>query len=382
VGGIAAMLPAYYPPVDFELAPEQRELQEAARQLLDGLASPANVRAHIAGGQALDRRLWTAMAEQGWLGVPVTESRGGLGLGGVEAALLLQEVGRHCAPVPLTPTVVALAALVEHDEHRLLLESLLRGEAIPCVAWARAADAVSESPGPDDAAGGAEAGVTKLHGRLGLVEAASVADVAVVLTPEAAWLVDLAATGRPAAEPAMDVTRSLSWLQLADTPARRLGGREEAARLRAIGAVASSADLLGGAERVLELATQYAKDRVQFGAPIGSFQAVKHRCADMLVDVEGMRSVTWYAAWAVTTGEPGWELAASTAKVWCADASKRVMASGLQVHGGIGFTWEHDMHLFIKRAQFSQLDYGDADYHRTLIAKGLQAAVAAGEPVM
>ena len=120
------------------------------------------------------------------------------------------------------------------------------------------------------------------------------------------------------------------------------------------------------------MATAYAKDRIQFGAPIGSFQAVKHRCADMLVDVEGMRSATWYAAWAASTGEPGWEQAASTAKVWCADASKRVMASGLQVHGGIGFTWEHDLHLFIKRAQYSQLDFGDATHHRALLAVGLR----------
>ena len=133
---------------------------------------------------------------------------------------------------------------------------------------------------------------------------------------------------------------------------------------------------------MLELATAYAKDRVQFGVPIGSFQAVKHRCADMLVDVEGMRSATWYAAWAASAGEPGWELAASTAKVWCVDASKRVMASGLQVHGGIGFTWEHDLHLYIKRAQFEQIDFGDATFHREALASGLRRSVLAGTDVM
>ncbi len=130
------------------------------------------------------------------------------------------------------------------------------------------------------------------------------------------------------------------------------------------------------------MATQYAKDRIQFGVPIGSFQAVKHLCADMLVDVEGMRSATWYAAWALSVGDPGGPMAASTAKIWCADASKRVMASGLQVHGGIGFTWEHDLHLYIKRAQLSQLDYGDAAHHRTTLAADLRTAVLSGSGVM
>jgi alkylation response protein AidB-like acyl-CoA dehydrogenase len=217
---------------------------------------------------------------------------------------------------------------------------------------------------------------------MGPLEGAGVADAAVVVVPDGVYLVDLLAVGRPRTEPAMDLTRTLSWLVLDGTPATRLGGRPMATRLGSLGALVTSAELLGGSGRVLELATAYAKDRIQFGVPIGSFQAVKHRCADMLVDVEGMRSATWYAAWAASTGEPGWELAASTAKVWCADASKRVMASGLQVHGGIGFTWEHDLHLFIKRAQFSQLDFGDAAFHRDALATGLRESVLAGNDVM
>jgi alkylation response protein AidB-like acyl-CoA dehydrogenase len=187
---------------------------------------------------------------------------------------------------------------------------------------------------------------------------------------------------RPPAEAAMDGTRVLSWLTFDRTPATWLGGPALATAILDRGAVAASAEILGGSDRVLEMAVQYAKDRIQFDQPIGSFQAIKHRCADMLVDVEGMRSATWYAAWAASTGEPGWVLAASAAKVWGADASKRVMASGLQVHGGIGFTWEHDLHLFIKRAQFSQLDFGDVSYHRSLLATGLRESVAAGIDVM
>jgi alkylation response protein AidB-like acyl-CoA dehydrogenase len=364
--------------VDFELSTDQRALQEAARQLLDDLASPSRVRAHLAGGAPYDSALWSAMAEQGWCTVAVPEVDGGLGLGWVEAAVLLEEVGRHTAPVPFAPALVTMAALSSLDpvmgrtDHRDLAVRLMSGTAMGTVAW---------SPAPDALARSGHGDTPRLTGRLGPVEGASTADVAIVIVPDAVYLVDLLTEGRPTAEPAMDLTRSLSWLSLASTPARRIGGPEDAARLGALGAVATSAELLGGAQRVLELATQYAKDRIQFGVPIGSFQAVKHRCADMLVDVEGMRSVTWYAAWAVSTAEPGWELAAATAKVWCAEASRRVMASGLQVHGGIGFTWDHDLHLYLKRAQFAQLDYGDAAHHRTALARGLRQAVLAGRSV-
>jgi alkylation response protein AidB-like acyl-CoA dehydrogenase len=121
---------------------------------------------------------------------------------------------------------------------------------------------------------------------------------------------------------------------------------------------------------------------VQFGKPIGSFQAVKHRCADMLVDVEGMRSTVYHAAWSLAADDAGASVAASTAKVWCADAGRRVMASGLQVHGGIGFTWEHDLHLFLKRAQLDQVTFGDAPFHRDRLGDLLRTALAAGDPIV
>jgi alkylation response protein AidB-like acyl-CoA dehydrogenase len=130
------------------------------------------------------------------------------------------------------------------------------------------------------------------------------------------------------------------------------------------------------------MAVDYAKERVQFGRPIGSFQAVKHRCADMLVDVEGMRSTAYWAAWCLAAGDPDQSIAASTAKTWASDASKRVMAGALQVHGGIGFTWEHDLHLFLKRAQLDQLRFGDAVFHRARLAALLRPKVEAGETVL
>jgi alkylation response protein AidB-like acyl-CoA dehydrogenase len=176
----------------------------------------------------------------------------------------------------------------------------------------------------------------------------------------------------------MDGTRALSWLTFDGAPAVRLGGPELATTLLDLGAVGASAEMLGGSGRVLEMAVQYAKDRVQFDQPIGSFQAIKHRCADMVVDVEGMRSATWYAAWALSANDPDGSAAASTAKVWSSDAAKRVMASGLQVHGGIGFTWEHDLHLYMKRSQFDRLSYGDAVFHRERLAALLRSRTASG----
>src|SRR5205085_10187964 len=159
--------------------------------------------------------------------------------------------------------------------------------------------------------------------------------------------VDLTAGPPIAREPAMDLTRPVGWLDLAGRDVIVIGGRDEADTLFDGGAAAYSTTLLGGSQRVLELAVEYAKERVQFGKPIGSFQAVKHRCADMLVDVEGMRSVAYWAAWCLGAGDPEASAAASTAKTWCSDASRRVMASALQVHGGVGFTWEHDLHLYL-----------------------------------
>ncbi len=180
----------------------------------------------------------------------------------------------------------------------------------------------------------------------------------------------------------MDLTRELAWLHFDDTPAERLGGAAEVDALLDRGAAFTSAEMLGGASRAMDMAVGYAKDRLQFGRPIGSFQAVKHRCADMLVDVEGMRSSVYWAAWCIGAGHEDASVAASTAKIWCSDASKRVMASALQVHGGIGFTWEHDLHLFLKRAQLDQVSFGDAAYHRQRLADLLRPRVEAGRSVI
>ena len=175
---------------------------------------------------------------------------------------------------------------------------------------------------------------------------------------------------------------AVAWLGLAAVAAPTVGAAAAAAPHLDRGAVFHSAGLLGGAEAVMNLAVEYAKQREQFGRPIGSFQAVKHRCADMLVDVEGMRSAVYHAAWAIGAGDPDGPVAAATAKIWCSDAGVRVAESSLQVHGGIGFTWESDVHLYLKRAQLDQVSFGDARHHRTRLAAMLMARLETGGSVL
>jgi alkylation response protein AidB-like acyl-CoA dehydrogenase len=362
--------------MDFELSDDQLALRDGARELLDGFAAPPQVRAVMDTGRGVDSVLWQAMVDQGWTGIELAERRGGLGLGPVETAVLLEEVGRHAAPAPFVSTVLALGALARAglDDR---VDALLSSAGVGCIAWSRRADAVRAAADGDG---------WVLTGRPDPTPYAPSANVAIVAAVDgdvpALFAVDLDAVGRPSREPAIDQTRELGWLDLSRAPAVRIGGADAVSALVDRGAMGASAEMLGGASRVLDMAVEYAKVRVQFGRPIGSFQAVKHRCADMLVDVEGMRSTTYWAAWCVGAGAPDASVAASTAKIWCSDASKRVMGSALQVHGGIGFTWEHDLHLFLKRAQLDQLSFGDAVFHRERLAQLLRPKVEAGESVI
>jgi alkylation response protein AidB-like acyl-CoA dehydrogenase len=337
--------------MDFDLTEDQLALRSGASDVLDDLAAPARVRAHTTTDAPFDRALWAAMVEQGWLGVEVDEAGGGLGLGSVEVAVLVEELGRHTAPVPFVPTVLALDAFARAGDDEWV-QRLLAGDARACVAW----DASAPVP------------------------YAPSADVAVVLADDGVYAMEM--TSRPAREPAMDLTRELGWLHFDTSAARRIGDVDARTRLLDRGATYTSADLLGSASRALDMTVEYAKDRVQFGRPIGSFQAVKHRCADMLVDVEGMRSTVYWAAWCIGADDADASVAATTAKIWCGDASKRVMASALQVHGGIGFTWEHDLHFFLKRSQLDQLAFGDASAHRERLAALLRPRVEAGQSVV
>ncbi len=365
--------------MEFELSGDQEALRDAARDLLSRRAPIERVRQLVdrragtgQGGDAgdFDPELWSALVDQGWPVVELPEDRGGLGLGMVEVALLCEQLGRFVAPTPFAGHVLALDALSEVDVGHGLpaaardgalrwTERLADGTALGCVAW-------SERPLELDERVGGPAMVT---GRPEPTIFASVADAAVVVAPDGVWLVDLDEVGRPQPEPAMDLTRSVAWLRLDRTPALPLGERGTATHILDRAAATTSAELLGACDRALELSVDYAGERVQFGKPIGSFQAVKHRLADMFVDVEGMRSSVYFAAWSLATRDPDASLACSSAKAWCSDAARRVMASALQVHGGIGFTWEHDLHLYAKRAELDAVVFGDAPYHRERIAQ-------------
>jgi alkylation response protein AidB-like acyl-CoA dehydrogenase len=381
--------------VDFELSEDQVALRDAAASLLDDACSSTRVREVADSGRHRDDALWAAMAEQGWPAVERSDHEGGLGLGLVEVAVLCEQLGRHLAPVPFAGTVVAhgaissaLASGALDGEASLGLgdvdgaewtRRLSTGEATGAVAWSRRADVVRARR--DDV------GTWRLTGRSDPVIDGPLADVLLVFAetegvPAIFALATEDGGTRSRDEPAMDRTRSIGWLELDDRPARWLGDDRVADAVLDRALVAVCAEMLGAADVVLAMTVQYAQDRVQFGRPIGGFQAVKHRCADMLVDVEGMRSAAYYAAWAVGARDPEATVAASAAKVWCSDAARRVMASGLQVHGGIGFTWEHDLHLFLKRSQLDQVTFGDAAYHRDRIARILRSRVEAGLPVL
>ncbi len=387
------------PAVDFDLSDEQVALRDAAAALLDhprwferlrervgpgtvvggSSASPPGPRGSTGSSDSglasgYDGELWSAMVDQGWPGVERPESEGGLALGMVEGAVLCQQIGRRVAAVPFLASALALDALVHAQcEDAAAQQSvdewvggLTSGDAVGCVAWSAQPDALVVS---------SHGGRPHLSGRPAPVLYAPSASVAIVVAADGLYAVDLETAGRPQPVAAMDRTRELGWLVLDETPSIRLGGPQAQARLTDRAATGAAAEMLGGAERVLEMSVEYAKDRVQFGRPIGSFQAVKHRLADALVDVEGMRSIVFYAAWCVATGDADASLAASMAKSWCSDASRRVASSGLQVHGGIGFTWEHDLHLYLKRSQLDQCSFGDAGWHRDRVAGILRTRI-------
>jgi alkylation response protein AidB-like acyl-CoA dehydrogenase len=386
--------------VDFDLSADQLALRDAAGALLDRYAGHDALRVRVGDGvvvgtlpgaghagsaavtagnapHGFDPTVWSAMADQGWLALEVPEAEGGLGLGAVEVAVLCEQLGSRLVAAPYLPSVLALGALGGDDARadsgtKEWREALAEGSAVGCVVFA---------PGPDRVTVTGSGESVRLTGRAGPTLYAPSADVAVVVTDSGVYAVDLRAEGRPEPLPAMDRTRELGAMEFDGTAGRQVGGPGAAALALDRAATLASAEMLGAADHVLSVSVEYAKDRVQFGKPIGSFQAVKHMLADALVDVEGMRSTAYYAAWCAAAGDRDRSVSASMAKAWCSDASRRVMASGLQVHGGIGFTWEHDMHLYLKRAQLDQVSFGDAAFHRDRIAGLLRGRLSAGQAI-
>jgi len=350
--------------MDFDLNKTQRLLKETARQFLSRQCKPERVRRLMETDTAYDAALWQAIADQGWTGLIVPESHGGLGAGIVELAVVAEEMGRACVPGPFLSTIFATALQPQH------LEKIAAGEI-------KATVAILEQTANWDlesirlkASRDREAFL--LSGSKLFVPDADVADVLFCVARAADGLV-VVAVERGAAGltidpmPSMDETRKLYRVTFDGVRGEALPNADIVSAMN-VATVALCAEMVGGMQWILDTTVEYAKTRQQFGRPIGSFQAVQHQCADMVLLTESARSATYYAAWALTENAPGAQLAVSVAKSYCSDAYREVANRGIQVHGGIGFTWEHDLQLYYKRAKSSETLFGDSTFHRERIA--------------
>src|SRR3989454_3774927 len=352
-----------------------------ARDFLVRECPPALVRETATTPDGIPTALYAKMAELGWMGLMVPEAEGGLGLGVLELALVLEELGRVAAPGPFLGSQLVTAALLRagtRTQRRTWVPRLGAGEVFGALAY------LEESDRHDPAGITLRARRTRegyrLTGTKLFVLGVPGAHVLVVAarTPggPSLFLVEGAARGvrlRPAET--IDLTRRVGEVELRDVVVGRdaLLGREGdgaglLARLLDLGAVGIAADSLGWAARALEMAVEYAKVREQFGRKIGSFQAIKHMAAEMVSEVEPSRSLVWYAAYVFDHRPREATRAAAMAKARLGDAYSRTVNRALQMHGGIGFTWEHDLHLWFKRARWNEVAFGDPEYQRERVA--------------
>ena len=318
--------------MDFRLNADQQVLQGAARDFLRKEVSSTVVRAAFEGPDGDAPELYKKMAELGWLGITVPDELGGLGMSAVEQAVVSEQLGYVNAPSPyFTNACVAiplLAALGAED----LLEAML--------------------------AGSLRAAVMK-DGEL--VRDGQLADGFIVLGDRAVWFDRSRAEVTP--EPSVDGTRRFAHVSVSGS-GRDLGPASAVETVQEAATAALCAEMVGGMQWALDTTVQYVKDREAFGRPIGVFQAIQHKCADMLVQTESSRSAAYYAAYAIANDLPDARFAVSVAKAYCSDAAHAVTGECIQLHGGIGFTWEHDAHLYFKRAATNRVILGDASFHR------------------
>jgi alkylation response protein AidB-like acyl-CoA dehydrogenase len=351
--------------MNFGFSDDQRAIKRTAREFLATRYKLETVRELADSERGFTDQQWHEVAELGWPGVIVPESDGGLGLGAVELVVICEEMGYALAPSPLLSSIGAALLLVAAgtDEQRSRwLEPLASGSARGTVAvWDEHAGWAPDHSELEPAAG------TLTARKIAVADAAS-ADVLIVAGADGHhYLVAVDAPGVSInREESLDPTRKLFTVSLSEAPAEPLssGDPERIGHAYATIVTALAAENVGVAQRAMEMAVTYAKDRKQFDRPIGSYQAVAHRCAQMLLEIEGARSLSYWAAWALDHEPATAARAASMAKAYASDAGFRVTASALQVHGGIGFTWEHDLHFFLKRATANAHAFGDARWHR------------------
>ena len=370
--------------MDFAFSSDQQLLKNSARAFLDEHCKPAVVRSLWDDPRGESEGLWKEMAQLGWLGLSLPEAHGGSALGMVETAILLEELGRAAYPGPYLPTVLAATGIEQSGtdaQKKRWLPAVATGDARATVAFLDtdydwSLDAIRTRA---DRTG---QGWT-LSGEKRFVPWAHVADVILVpaVTAEGptVFLLEPSARGITMSPVAgMDLATRWVHVRLDEVPAAadavlgRAGGAAPLlAGLLRRGAVGAAAEMLGAARRCLDMSVGYAKVREQFGQPIGSFQAIRHKCSEMLLEVENSHSAVYYAAWAMDAESEDHELAASVAKAYVGDAARKVCGESIQVHGGIGFTWEYDLHLYFKRAKALEPMYGDGDHHRELIIRRL-----------
>ena len=375
--------------MDFGFSPEQEMLRATARKFLDNECTSTFVRARMEEPAGVTDEFWMKLAEQGWLGLVYPEEYGGSGLGFVDLTVLMEEMGRAVMPGPFFSTVLLGGRTIleagSPAQKKEWLPRIAAGEAKAALAWTEP-NARWDAAGVTATARGSKGGFVLSGTKLFVVDAHT-ADVVVVVarvaegkSPEdgvGLFLVPKGATGMTVKLlPTMDATRKLCEVSLKDVAVgadavlgAQGGGWPPLARVIERATVALCAEMCGGAQRVLEMTTEYAKIRIAFGKPIGAYQGVKHKAADMLVEVENAKSITYYAAWAVDENLPDATLAVSMAKACVSDAYRRVAGAGIQLHGGIGFPWEHDLHLYFKRAKSSEFTFGDATHHRERVAQ-------------
>lgn len=368
--------------MNFDYSDDQKFLKEQARKFLNARCTSATTRAVLDDdGKAFDRELWSEIAGMGWTGTVIPEKWGGAGLGHVELCAIAEELGRVVAPVPFSSTVYvfaeAILAFGSDAQREALLPGVASGDVIGCLA-------TSEHQGPiAPEAMGARVVAGRLSGTKIPVTDADIATHAIVAARDEAgtglFVVRLAAEGvaREAVR-TLDPTRSAARIAFADVPCERLGAPGEgAALLSAIldrAAVLLSFEQVGGADRCLEEARSYAMERYAFGRVIGSYQAIKHKLADVYVKNELARSNAYYGAWALNTGAPELPRAAAAARVAAIQAYDFAAKENLQTHGGMGFTWEVDCHLHLRRARQLGLALGGLPVWRERLVRAIEPA--------
>lgn len=375
--------------MNFEFSDDQKQLKDQARRFLEAKCSPAAVRAILEGPEPFDRALWKGLAEMGFLGVAIPEEYGGLGAGYLELCVVAEELGRVLAPVPLLSSVFLATEFLllagDEAQKQAWLPKLASGEAIGTFAFVEGNGPVTPRSIRTTASNNILTG-SKLP-----VADGDIADFAIVAARTGAgndersislFIVDLNGPGvtRDAVE-TIDPTRSHARIDFKAAPAHPLGPAGEGWSLisqvfdRA--AVLTAFEQIGGADRALEMARDYALERMAFGRPIGSFQAIKHMLADMYVSATLARSNGYYGAWALSTGAAELPEAAATARVSATQAFQHCAKNNIQVHGGMGFTWAFDCHLFYRRSNLLALNLGSLSQWEDLLISRLRAKNAA-----